>query len=248
MYKIIQTIGVVNMLILGLHFDARAQTSLDALQEIGRIRTFYYYLDSSSIYRVGEYERQDSVGYTRDTIYSTGSVIQGRYHYRSIVAHPGAHLISREVNNADYNIHVDVIDSIIQVNNPVSLENSFLVIDFYDGEFYASNIDSIRVYDTTSGRKLNVYFNSNSFYTKYELYYDSADYSIKKLEIKIKTGEYLGNPLITSMTWICTYTPDSSSFVAPSFFYSSIFFTRMNKEFILQPPYTDFELINTSGK
>jgi hypothetical protein len=253
MKKKIQFSVILYILFLGININAKAQglsSSLDALQEIARIKAFYYYLDTTSIYKTSHYEVQDSTGYKRDTIYEICVADNGSYRKSSTIHNPGVEEVSVEVNNADYNIYVNSKDSVIQVNAPVSLENSFLVIDFFSGDFYVNNIDSILVYDTTGGRKLNVFFNTNSPYIQYEMYYDSVDYSIMKLQMRIKTGVYLGNPLISVMTWTSSHSPYPfpQFFQSSSFFYSSIFFTRRNKEFVLKPAYADFELINTSGK
>jgi len=249
MKKIIQVTAVLYILMFSLHFNAKSQTAHDALQEIGRIKNYYYNRDTTSIYKVAHYEIQDSTGYRRDTLYETYLADKGNYYKQSVVTYPGTHRVSFEINNADYNIFLDEVDSLVRVNNPVSLEHSMLLIDFFEGDFYSQHIDSIRVYDTTAGRKMYVYFNSNSPFKLYEMYYDSAEYKINKLQIRIKIGEYLGNPLFSNMTWTCTHSLLPAFYFIPSIiYYSNRVFTRVNKEYSLIPTWAGFELINFSGK
>lgn len=194
------------------------------------------------------YEQADSSGISRDTV--NGSYkLWGQKFYAMIDS-------NEVVQNETYNVSVDHPGQLMLVGSPKPVFPSVIQLNLIDQEFMDNYIDDITISDSGKTRKLSVVFKPYAPFSSYSLSFDTTTYWVKCIDFKIRgalpENDAFGNtmPLPNYYTQVkVVFTNFQTGAFAASVFDVSRFFKQADGVFVVNPPYSDYEIFdNGVGK
>lgn len=147
-----------------------------------------------------------------------------------------------QIQNEQYTVTNYLADSTLFISKPDVNPKTVFPHNFLDSTFLQYEVSRMAISNNGGVQKrLTMFFNTESPYLSYDLYYDSTTYLINKLEYKLKdNSDYIKITLV--------FGNYQTTVIDQTVFSTSKYFTERDRKYIITQAYRNYQLINPSNE
>jgi hypothetical protein len=236
------------MILLLLTASQQVKAQQDPVELLVKLNTYLEKTPNLNFNLIYYYEEDDTSGVTRDTMSGVSRNNLGRT-WMQIDG-------MKKINNEYYFVLMDTVNKELFISNPQPLTKQYTNSDLTDTTFLSYYVQSISARDSSIFTIVDFVFKETAPYYHYQLIYKnttlepvSISYSMKKDDPNTN-GAPLPGPGGAAQYGIrlkVVFSNFNSNAVSDSLFTTKQYFIRQNGVFVLQPGYTDYQLVDLTG-